>query len=72
MKKSEALADIASEIVLSGFNNGLDISWDKARNMADQILSKIELIGMAPPSVPTLTVFETVIREERIWEEENG
>lgn len=44
----------------------IDEQWDEVLRFIE------EQLGMAPPSVPTLTVFETVIREERIWEEENG
>ena len=47
MKRSEMIEDIASELVHehTGF-----ISWDKAQELAETVLTRIEDSGMKPPN----------------------
>lgn len=49
MKRSEMIWDLASEIIISGLDNGFDIAYDKAQDMADKVLKRAEKEGMLPP-----------------------
>jgi hypothetical protein len=46
MKRSDMVLDIASELVHEYTNF---MSWDKAQELAEIILSRIEKDGMSPP-----------------------
>lgn len=46
MKRSEMIQNIASELVCEQTNH---ISWDKAQEVAERVLARIEKDGMTPP-----------------------
>jgi hypothetical protein len=50
MKRSDMIQNIASELVHEYTNF---MSFDKALNMAEIILNRLEIDGMQPPSIPT-------------------
>jgi hypothetical protein len=50
MKKSDLIQDIASELIISGYDVlDLGIGYDKAKVIADILLKRIEKEGMIPP-----------------------
>jgi len=51
MKRIEIIWNLASEIIMSASDNGFDISYDKAQDMADKVLKRAEKEGMKAPLV---------------------
>lgn len=71
MKRSEMIQDMASKIILRLIDYKIDLSYDKAQDLAEELLNSQKEHGMLPPTIKT-NEFNGHISDmyKNEWEEE--